>query len=130
VRHLRDERRLPVRRRLVRQGRGPARLRVRLQLRLVVPRRVPVRPRDRLHRQRGRLGVHAAEPDLRLHARRRRHAAADRKFKRPFRAAPPAPPPPGHGRVTRRAAPAGAACSPAARGGTRSGQVPLLGRGF
>src|SRR5262249_45922330 len=60
-------------------------------------------------------------------------AVADRKFKRPFRAAPPArppPPPPGHGRVTRRAAPAGAACSPAARGGTQSGQVPLLGRGF
>src|SRR5262245_47740432 len=59
---------------------------------------------------------------------------ADRKFKallvpprRPPPPLPPAPPPPGRGRVTRRAAPTSAACSPAARGGTRAGQAPLLG---
>src|SRR5919197_4702457 len=40
--------------------------------------------------------------------------------------AAPRRPPPGRGRVTRRAAPASAACSPAARGGTRSGQAPPL----
>src|SRR5262245_3192959 len=39
---------------------------------------------------------------------------------------PPAPPPPGRGRGTRHDAPASAACSPAARGGTRSGQAPPL----
>jgi hypothetical protein len=46
--------------------------------------------------------------------------------RRPPPPLPPAPPPPGRGRVTRRAAPASAACSPAARGGARSGQAPLL----
>jgi hypothetical protein len=50
---------------------------------------------------------------------------ADRQFKA-LLAPPPPPPPPGRGRVTRRAAPASAACT-AARGGTRAGQAPLLG---
>ena len=49
--------------------------------------------------------------------------------RRPPPPLPPAPPPPGRGRVTRRAAPASAACSPAARGGTRSGQAPRCGGG-
>ena len=51
--------------------------------------------------------------------------SADRKFKRHFCAAPPAPP---HPRRWRAAPPqpAGAACSPATRGGARAGQVPLL----
>src|SRR5262245_42503918 len=41
----------------------------------------------------------------------------------PFGATPPAAPAPAAGL----AAPASAACSPAARGGTRAGQAPLLG---